>query len=418
MKSVLGKRQFRGWRSAQHGSGAVDAVLGLVGDIFIDRANPSAVFEDVVEELHAVDLLFGNLEGVYADDPHFAPTAGLPVYAAPTNAVALGPAGFRVMSMANNHIGDCGHSAMLQTQRLLKEQGIATCGVGIDLDHARSPAVAFAGPYRVAVLAFASVFPHGYEARPGFPGLSAIRTRDYFESTVVNHHLPGTIPIIRTEEYAEDVSAMQAALAKARETADIVVASFHWGDWTRAAHITEHERRLARLAIDAGADVVAGHHHHALRGLEFYQERPIFYGLGHFVFDLPNLISRARAIARDDNLMPQVPDDDETTYGLAPRKGWPYLPMHPDMRLSMLAWVQIRDGRPDGVGFVPCRLQPDGRIRPFDPESVEGASVVDFVRSVCKREALPVVIEPTSGINVGRFRTARIRAVDEGNFCN
>ena len=53
--------------------------------------------------------------------------------------------------------------------------------------------------------------------------------------------------------------------------------------------MTDYEFVLARSAIDFGADVVLGHHHHFLRGIELYRSKPIFYGLGHFVFDLPGL---------------------------------------------------------------------------------------------------------------------------------
>src|SRR5437762_207799 len=119
----------------------MDAVLGFAGDVFVHCDTPERVFEHVVEELHAVDLLFGNLEGVYTRTPQFAPTVQLPVYADPANARVLGPAGFTVMSLANNHILDCGHAAMLETRQLMREQGIASAGVGANLDEALAPAI-------------------------------------------------------------------------------------------------------------------------------------------------------------------------------------------------------------------------------------------------------------------------------------
>ena len=65
-----------------------------------------------------------------------------------------------------------------------------------------------------------------------------------------------------------------------------MIASFHWGSAWKRGFLTDYEREVAPVAIDAGADLVLGHHHHFLRGVEFHEDRPIFYGLGHFVFDL------------------------------------------------------------------------------------------------------------------------------------
>jgi poly-gamma-glutamate capsule biosynthesis protein CapA/YwtB (metallophosphatase superfamily) len=397
-----------------------DVLLGFVGDVFVDRDAPETAFDTVAPELNQFDLLVGNLEGVYAGEGHFAPSAALPLYADPSNVTAFRSAGFSVLSLANNHIVDCGHEAMLATRRLVEDQGIAACGAGANLDEARMPAMADASGYKVAVLAYASVFPYGYEARLNWPGLAPLRARTHFEQAVANHWLPGSMPIIRTEEFAEDVDALKEDVARAKRVADIVIASFHWGDWTRPLVITDHERRVARVAIDAGADVVVGHHHHALRGIEWYASKPIFYGLGHFVFDLPTLAERAHRLlgtplTHGDEMTnesePQAAG--EVVYSIAPRSGWPYLPMHPDMRLTMIAWCMIRNGRPERIGVVPCRLAPDGCVHAFDPDSPDGVEVINLLRRACEAESLPVLLKRETDIRIGRFRSVAVGPMDE-----
>src|SRR6185437_4257994 len=120
---------------------------------------------------------------------------------------------------------------------------------------------------------------------------------------------------------------------RARESSDLVVTSFHWGEYLRPFHLTEHERRTARYCIDQGADMVVGHHHHALRGMEWYKGKPIMYGLGHFVFDLVLEWSEEYKKGLAELLSPAFFD---TPYTTAPKEGWPYLPMHEDTRMTVL----------------------------------------------------------------------------------
>ena len=91
-------------------------ILGLVGDVLVDRDNPPEVFELVQPALDATDILFANLEGPYTDDPHPAPSAPIHVIPGAHNLDVYAQCGFDVVSMANNHIVDAGHAAMLETR--------------------------------------------------------------------------------------------------------------------------------------------------------------------------------------------------------------------------------------------------------------------------------------------------------------
>lgn len=345
-------------------------LLGFAGDLLVDRDEPTAPFQSVKDLLDAPDIVFGNLEGPYTDDPHPAPSLGVPVFPAKRNIEAFRTAGFNVLSVANNHIVDAGHAALLETLAALHEEGVATCGAGATLAEARTPAILRTGRSRVAYLAYASVFPMGYEARATVPGLAPLRAYNHFHEAYSNYHIPGTPGRVETIPDPTDHANLLADLATARESADVVIASFHWGDFLRPHHLTDHERRTARLCLDNGADLVVGHHHHMLRGMEWINGRPVMYGLGHFVFDLKLQLST--------ELAAQLAGSTDT-YQLAPQPGWPLLPMHPDARLTMLAYAEVANHRVVGIGFVPCRLRPDGRVEAVHPDSSDGREVIAYV---------------------------------------
>lgn len=382
------------------------ALLGFVGDVMVDREEPDCAFDLVRDSLSEPDLLFGNAECVYTDDPDLAPSAAVVAISPARNAAALGPAGFHVMSLANNHIVDAGHRGMYCTGDLLGKQGIATTGAGRNLAEATRPAILDVGGRRVAYLAYASFFPMGYEARADWPGLAPMRSRNFYVEKFPNLWAPGTPPVCHCVPVPEDLERLEAALAAARRTADVVVASFHWGDYQRPFHITEHEFAIGRFAIDHGADVVVGHHHHLLRGIEWYRDRPIFYGLGHFVFDFP-MPERGPA-ALVERRAPIDPEHDDY-YGLAPREGWPLHPWHPDARMTALAWVTLDRAGINGAGFLPCRLNPAGQVEPLDAESEAGRGVMDYVGRACSTQGLKTTLAVTTDVTFDGL--ASVRAV-------
>ncbi len=77
---------------------------------------------------------------------------------------------------------------------------------------------------------------------------------------------------------------IQAEVREARTQADVVVVQFHWGN-EYTYNPSENQRRLARVAIDAGADLVIGNHPHWYQPIEFYNGKLITYSHGNLVFD-------------------------------------------------------------------------------------------------------------------------------------
>jgi len=97
---------------------------------------------------------------------------------------------------------------------------------------------------------------------------------------------PGTPCRVHTFANREDLAGMCEDVCAARRVADVVVVSMHWGIHFVPASIADYQREVGRAAIDAGADLVLGHHAHILKGFEVYRGRAIFYSLGNFAVDL------------------------------------------------------------------------------------------------------------------------------------
>jgi poly-gamma-glutamate synthesis protein (capsule biosynthesis protein) len=371
-----------------------------VGDIFIDRSDPLSAFASSSAFLQAGDVLFGNCEGVFSDHWERAFTSGPPVVAPAANAAPLAAAGFDVLSLANNHILDGGHTALINMRTMLNDLGIATAGAGRDYQQAHKPAVVACDGIRIAFLAHASTFPHGYEARGKVPGLAAIRAHTHYAAPDPNYWDPGAEPAIHTQTLPDDAATLARDVEAARDGADIVAVSVHWGNMFRAFTIGDHERRVARMAVDAGADIVLGHHQHMLRGVEFYQGRPIFYGLGHYVFDLPDL---PRRMAEEGVTLLPVPDDEDAVckrchdaYQLGPRDGYPLLPFHPDGRLTGVAVVRVSREAVLAVGFCPAVIDRDNSPVHVAADSEGGARVISYLEQCCISENLRVRIIPPS----------------------
>lgn len=384
-----------------------EILMGFVGDMLVNRNDPRDAFSEVREVLKTPQVLFANLEGTYTDDPCPVPGAVGSACSGPANNLDVyAEVGFDVMSLANNHILDLGYTPMLENRSRLRAHGVKTCGAGDCLADAREPAIVETAGLRIAFLAYASVFPIGFEARSDAPGLAPMRAYNFWRDPYPLFHVPGKQPLVTTVPDQTDLANLSEDIRRARTRADLVVTSFHWGEYTRPFHLTDHETRTARYCIDQGADMVVGHHHHALRGMEWYNGKPIMYGLGHFVFDL-------RLPWSEEEYNRLLSDMDPTGYFqsgyfTAPRKGWPLLPMHEDTRMTLIAWASAgRDGIHD-IGFLPCRLTPDGLVHPLRLGSPESHEVVNYLEKCNQTQGLKSRIVSERAIPMAGFDTLRV----------
>lgn len=369
---------------------AANWCLGAVGDVFVNRPDPQHAFRHCAPVLRSIEVVFGNCEGAYTDTPHYAPSAGWRVVSGTANALGLREAGFHVMACTNNHSVDAGHEGLAHTLAVLRKQGILTVGAGCDAAEAYRLTVVEQGGLKIGFLAYSSVYQAGYEARPGIPGIAVIRVHSHYyipDWDAYGKVEPGATPDVRTVPFPEDLATLQAATAKARESCDAVVVSFHWGTARVPAALTDYEKILGRAAIDAGADIVLGHHHHFLRGIELYRGRPIFYGLGHFVFDLPGL---EQALTPHD--LAKLHGMGE--YAIYPRAGYPLSPFHPDARMTMIAVAQFEGGVLSAAGFIPCLINQENHAVPLRLDSEDGGRVLHYMREITAAAGLSTQYVP------------------------
>jgi len=366
-------------------------LLLAVGDVHIDRADPESALTLAAPILSAADILFGNCEGVYTDGAARSPSAGIPVVSAVANARGLAAASFDVMNCANNHIVDGGHEGLADTLSCLRGLGIRPIGAGADLEEARRPAVIEREGTRVGFVAFASDFAPGYQARERVPGLNAMRIHTHYCHGEGETLLPGGPPQIVTFPYREDMQVLESSISALREACELVVCSFHWGEGLRPVVLMDYERDVARRAVDLGADLVLCHHHHTMRGVDFYRGSPIFHGICHFVPDYPNI----------DSVVPrEIMTAIAEAYGdfaIQAHHDYPLLPMHPDARMTMIAVCRVRNGGLDQVGAIPCFINARGQPHPLKLDSAAGQRWLDYFQSTAMAEGFVTAVERALG---------------------
>jgi poly-gamma-glutamate capsule biosynthesis protein CapA/YwtB (metallophosphatase superfamily) len=309
--------------------GAITVIA--VGDVMLGRgaAKEAQPFAAVAPWLRTADLALGNLECVIAEEG--TPRAGPYRLRAPLSAVTiLRDAGFDVLGLANNHALDFGPEALAEAVGRLQEAGIATVGVGSDAEAAAQPLIREINGVRLAFLAFNDVpDPEDSPEEGGWTPATWDRER-------------GT-----------------AAIAAARVQADVAVVSVHWG-YEYQLRPDPAQRDQARAMLDAGADLVLGHHPHVvqdteldLRGLaetsEVFSGRFVAYSLGNFVFDQ---------------------QQGETRQGLALRAFFDEQGLRAVQALPVWAGLRPRLMTADEASALLDRVQPLDAVH---PEPVEGS---------------------------------------------
>ncbi len=240
--------------------------LVAVGDVMLDKLTSRRLrhYDTAYPMKHirhitsSGDLNFANLESPLSD--RGTPASKRYVFRGRPEAVeVLLDGGFNLVSLANNHILDYGVKAMADTISILDDHDIAHVGAGMDLHSARQGYISEINGVKVAVLAYTRAAPMRY-----YPAWQAEEDK------------PGTMFYYRKDLVLED-------LERVRQQADVVIVSVHWGnEYTHS--VTQEQVNMGRLLVDNGADLVLGHHSHAPQGIEFYQGKPIVYGLGNFIF--------------------------------------------------------------------------------------------------------------------------------------
>ncbi|MBK6637064.1 MAG: CapA family protein [Rhodocyclaceae bacterium] len=235
--------------------------LAFVGDIMLDDGpgktiaaggDPLAHFD---AWLRAADFAIGNLECPVAASGR-ALESKIVTFRARPEAMRVLRGRFAALSLANNHAGDYGPEAFLETLGHVQTAGIHPFGGGRNLSEAHAPLWLEKHGLRIALLAYNEYKPRRFEASPTSPGVA------WSEDSHVRR----------------DIRAAKAA------GAHVVIPFMHWG-WENERAPTERQRQLAALMIAAGADAVVGAHPHVTQGAELIAGKPVIWSLGNFVFD-------------------------------------------------------------------------------------------------------------------------------------
>ena len=270
----------------------------LVGDVMIrdhvkdEYRQPDHPFAEVVRYLDDAGTLIANLEMPLT-------TRGVPMpkwsnlRSDPAVISDVLSFGIDAVSLANNHMLDYGPEGLYDTLAACDDAGLPRCGAGRNLDDALEPVMLDVGGSKVAVLGIATTLPVGSEAWPDRPGIAPVRVTQSFEIDAnLLAEQPGMPPEVRTTANPDDQRIVCERISALKGEGAFVVVMMHWGvpeHWLAPVTglLADYQQPLGHALIDAGADVVCGHHSHTLHPIEIYQGRPIFYSLGNFLFERP-----------------------------------------------------------------------------------------------------------------------------------
>jgi gamma-polyglutamate biosynthesis protein CapA len=238
--------------------------ISIVGDVLLDRGvramiekhSPSYPYENISTIFKKSDITVGNLECPITDNGAPILKKGNLIFrGAPSNVPFLYDAGFKIFNLANNHAMDYGSEGISSTIKLLNDKSINTFGGGLNQRDAEKPLYVHTNGVTVGFLGFSAFPPEGYI---------------YFKNKPDVAHL--------------DEDRLHSTIMQAKRGCDILIVMFHFGK-EFDFYPSIHQRTVAHIACDSGADIVIGQHPHVLQGIEKYKGKYIFYSLGNFVFD-------------------------------------------------------------------------------------------------------------------------------------
>ena len=218
-------------------------------------------FSAVLPILQRAPIVLGNLEGPLAQKAQ-KQNRNFSYRVKPKVATSVLRAGINVVTLANNHLVDCGREGVLETLEALAAAGVTPLGAAANQNAAHEPVIREAGGFRIGLL--------GYY---------------WNRRCAATANLPGSAMGV-FEELETDIRQL-------RTRVDRVVVTFHWGR-PYNPEPSPRARAKARFAIDCGAHAIVGHHPHIIQAFEVYRRRPIFYSIGNFAFGSGN--SRAEGL--------------------------------------------------------------------------------------------------------------------------
>ena len=262
-----------------------DIILTAVGDMIYNEEISHFTephYKNLYRILQDSRLAYGNLEMSLNEKPELQ--RSLYQFGRGRDfAWEIAKLGINMVSLANNHALDYGTEGLKDCLRILRTSGFTHAGGGLNLVQARAGRSKRVWKTRFALLSFYSS-SYGGRTNPDEPSIATIRA-----PSILLEKEGGKSEAIRAP-IEGDVKAMEDAIRVAKRNADIVIVAFHlhWVSHSRADGIPDkvppHQTQVIHRAVDAGADIIIGTGPHVLRGIEIYQDKPIFYSIGNFVY--------------------------------------------------------------------------------------------------------------------------------------
>lgn len=356
-----------------------EKLLIATGDIGPNRENPDEMFNGVRASLQEADLLFGQLEPCIAHTGTPAAQCRLPMRCRPESAAAIRRAGYDVISFATNHCMDWGRPAFFETLELLQAQGIRTIGAGADISAARRPAVVDLDGTKIGFLGYNSILPQDYWANEERPGCAPLR--GITAAVPREHDQPETPVRLFSWPHPDDLDAMLDDIARLRPQVDILIVSFHWGIHFVPAVLAQYQRYAAHFAIDAGADLILGHHTHILKPMEVYKGRAIVYSMANFALEEPG-----RFFEGNGELTQSKSHQDIAALNPDMKKSKRQMPV--DSYKTLYVKCVIDEKRIKRVSFVPVQLDEEAVPHTLTPDDPRFGEIVDYMRKITADQGL------------------------------
>ncbi len=358
--------------------------IAVTGDLVLDEPDPDHWLSGIAPALHAADLAIGHLEVPHTNSA-FEVGGDVPAPGAPIeNIAAIARAGFDMVSLAGNHIADCGAQGIADTTAALDAAGILHTGAGQDIVGASRPAIAIARGQRIALLSYNCVGPEFSWASEGAAGCAYLPLGTADGSPVSPRADLESIILPALEILARDIDA-------AARKADRVIVALHKGIVHTPAKLAPYEREIAQAAIERGADAVISHHAHIVRGIEFHQGKPIFHGLGNGC-----VVTSALSPDQDHAARKEWAEKRRKLFGFEPDPDYTLAPFHPEAVNAFIGVITFAAQGPAKAEIVPVHVEAPGR--PVLATGSRVREIADYIEAITLRAGLAPIRVADDGV--------------------
>jgi poly-gamma-glutamate synthesis protein (capsule biosynthesis protein) len=188
--------------------------------------------------------------------------------------------------------------------------------------------------------------------------------------------IPGGPPKIYSFPEPQSLGAMTEDIRRLRSECDVLVVSLHKGIVYIPAVLAMYEAPVSYAAIDAGADVVLGHHAHILKGIEVYKGKPIFHGLNHFVWTAMDTTFKDRPPSLYEQMGLNLFGD------FCDRR-----PTPEEKRMTMIAKCVVENRQISRVSYLPCMMNARGWPQVLGHDAA-GEQVFCYVETITQAAGL------------------------------